>query len=169
MASGLCRRVLGRSRRGPLALVHFSESLLAFLLPTLVGCVDRAGLYLGLRGLPALGRRFVHDRRRRTRARDVRSRGVRLRRRCVSGLVDDENDLTDIHLVTGVDAHLLDDAAHRRGHLDGRLVGFELEHRLVALQRIASLNQDAHDVSGGDVLAQLGKGEFSHVVMYSAR
>ena len=46
-------------------------------------------------------------------------------------------DLAHLHLVTGVDAHLPDDAAHRRGHLDCRLVGFELEDRLVALQRVA--------------------------------
>ena len=64
-----------------------------------------------------------------------------------SALFYEEDDLTHLHLVAGVDTHLLDHAADRRGHFDRRLVGFELEDRLIALQRIAGLHHHAHDVA----------------------
>jgi hypothetical protein len=48
-------------------------------------------------------------------------------------------------------------SGNRGRHLDGRLVGFELDHRLVFLEHVAWLDQDAQHVAGGDVLADSGR------------
>ena len=53
-------------------------------------------------------------------------------------------------------------AGDRRGHFDGRLVGFELEDRLVLRERVARLDQHAQHVARRDVLAEFGKCEVSH-------
>jgi hypothetical protein len=79
-------------------------------------------------------------------------------------LVDDEDDLADLHLLAGLHLRFLDDARDGRGNLDRRLVGFELEDRLVLLDGIARVDEHAEDVAALDVLAQLG--EF-HVCRHS--
>ncbi len=48
-----------------------------------------------------------------------------------SAVVDGEDRLADLHLVAGLDLDFLDPAGHRRRHLDRRLVGLELEDRLI--------------------------------------
>ena len=52
-------------------------------------------------------------------------------------------------------------AGDRRGHFDRRLVGFELEDRLIFGDRVARLDQHAQHVAARDVLAELGKREVS--------
>ena len=61
--------------------------------------------------------------------------GLRLRRRAGHALIDDQHGLPELHLVARLHADLRDDAGQRGRHLDGGLVGFELEHRLVDRQR----------------------------------
>ena len=56
-----------------------------------------------------------------------------LRRR--RAVVERQHDLADLDPLALLDPHFLDRAAHRRGHLDGRLVGLELEDRLIFLRR----------------------------------
>src|SRR5690606_14217529 len=51
-------------------------------------------------------------------------------------LVDDDDDLADGGLVTGLDANVCHAPAYRRRHLDGGLVGFELHDRLVFLDHV---------------------------------
>ena len=86
----------------------------------------------------------------------------RRRRRCRRRVVHGQDDGADLDLVALLDLDLLDDAGDRRGHFDRRLVGLELEHRLIARDRVADLDQHAGDVAAGDVLAQFGNFEFRH-------
>ena len=81
------------------------------------------------------------------------------RRRGGAGAVvlDAQDRLADLDLVAGLDLDVFDCAGDRRGHFDRRLVGFELEHRLILRQRVAGLHEHAQDIAGGDVLAQLGQ------------
>src|SRR6185436_15688750 len=81
-----------------------------------------------------------------------------------AAIVDRENRLADLDLVAFLDLDLLHLAGDRRGDLDGRLVGLELEHRLVFLDRVAGFDEDAKDVAGRNVLAQLRKREVSRHV-----
>ena len=73
----------------------------------------------------------------------VGSRFVGRRRAAV---VDDQHDLTGLDLVAGLDLDFLDGAVDARRHFDGRLVGFELQHRLVLRRcgRPASPARAAH-------------------------
>ena len=147
------------------ALVDFPEPLLALLPPARVGSVNRARLHLRLRGLPSLGRRLVDDRRRGACARDVRTAGVRIRRRHVRARASSSTTrivaptftlspgLTRSSLITpltdeGTSMVALSVSSSRTG--------------LVALQRVAGVHEHAHDVAGGDVLAEFGEGEFGH-------
>ena len=52
-------------------------------------------------------------------------------------------DLADLDLVARLDLDVLDDAGDRRRHLDRRLVGLELEDRLILGDRVAGLHQHA--------------------------
>ena len=78
--------------------------------------------------------------------------GARLRRRLASAasarrgrpggrgaVVDAEDRLADFDLVAGFDFDVFDFPGDRRGHFDRRLVGFELEDRLIFRQRVAGL------------------------------
>ena len=88
---------------------------------------------------------------------------ARLRRGgCAGAFVVAEDRLADLDLVAGLDLDLFDRAGDRRRHFDRRLVGFELEDRLILGDRVARLDQDAQDVAGVDVLAELGECEVSH-------
>ena len=73
-----------------------------------------------------------------------------------------QDDRADLDLVALLDPDFLDGAGDRRRHLDGGLVGLELEHRLIAGDGVADVDHHAHHVAAGDVLAQLGNFEFSH-------
>jgi hypothetical protein len=84
-------------------------------------------------------------------------------------LVEGQDDLADLHLVALLDLDLLHRARHVRRHLDGRLVGLELEHRLILLERIARVDHDADDVTGGDVLAEFRNLEFGRHIVDSQR
>src|SRR6185503_14505682 len=81
-----------------------------------------------------------------------------------AAIVDRENRLADLDLVAFLDLDLLHLAGDRGGDLDGRLVGLELEHRLVFFDRVAGFDEDAKDVAGRNVLAQLRKREVSRHV-----
>ena len=48
-----------------------------------------------------------------------------------AAVVDAQDRLSDLDLVAGLDLDVLDAAGDRRRHFDGRLVGFELEDRLI--------------------------------------
>ena len=54
-----------------------------------------------------------------------------------------------------------DRAGDRGRHFDRRLVGFELEDRLILGDRVAGLDQHAQDVAGFDLFAELGECEIS--------
>ena len=53
--------------------------------------------------------------------------------------LDPEDRLADLDLVAVLDLDLFHHAGDRRRHFDGRLVGFELEDRLIFLERVARL------------------------------
>ena len=53
-------------------------------------------------------------------------------------------------------------AGHRRRHFDRRLVGLELEDRLILGDRVARLDQHAQHVAGRDVFAEFGECEVGH-------
>ena len=72
-----------------------------------------------------------------------------------------EDRLADLDLVAGLHLDLFDGAGNRRRDLDRRLVGFELDDRLIFRDGVARLDQDAEDVAGFDLLAKLGEGEIS--------
>ena len=85
-------------------------------------------------------------------------------------VVEREHDLPDLHTLALLDLDFLDRAAHVRRHLDRRLVGFELEDRLVFLDRIPRRHQQTYDVAAGDVLAQFWKCEIGgHVLAISSQ
>ena len=77
-------------------------------------------------------------------------------------LVKRQHELTDLDLLPLLDFDLAHRAVDVRRHFDGRLVGFQLQHRLVFLQRVAGLDEDPHHFAGADVLAELWNLEFSH-------
>ena len=58
-----------------------------------------------------------------------------------AGVVHGQDDRADLDLVALLDPDFLDDAGDRRRHLDGGLVGLELEDRLLARDRVADLDQ----------------------------
>jgi hypothetical protein len=60
--------------------------------------------------------------------------------------------LADLHLVARLDLDVLHDAADVRRDFDRRLVRLELEDRLILLQRIAGLHQQADNIAARDVL-----------------
>ena len=66
-------------------------------------------------------------------------------------VVNREDRLADLDLVAGLDLDFLDPPGHRRRHLDGRLVGFELDDRLVFLDHVAGLDEHAQHVARRDV------------------
>ena len=76
---------------------------------------------------------------------------------CPLPFLDHENRLPDFDLVPGFDFRFFDDAVHRRRDFDRGFVGFELEDRLVFLDRVAGLHHDPKNISTLDVLAQLGE------------
>ena len=83
------------------------------------------------------------------------------RRRCTGGVVHREDQLPDLDLVALLDLDLADGAGDVRRDFDRRLVGLELEHRLVFRQGVTGLDQDPDHVAGGHVLAQFRNLEFS--------
>ncbi len=74
-------------------------------------------------------------------------------------VVEGQDDLPDLHPLALFDLHFPHGAAHRRGHLNRRFVGLELEHRLIFRHAVAGRYEHAHDVAAGDVLAEFWKGE----------
>ena len=80
------------------------------------------------------------------------------------GVVHGQHDRADLDLVALLDLDFLDDAGHRRGHLDGGLVGLELEDRLLARDRVADVHEHFGHVAAGDVFAQLGDFELCHSI-----
>jgi hypothetical protein len=68
-------------------------------------------------------------------------------------IFDGQNGLANLDLVAGLDLDVLDLSGHRRRHLDGRLVGLELQDRLIFDQRVARFDEHAQHVAGRDVLA----------------
>ena len=80
----------------------------------------------------------------------VRRRGFRRGVGAASraAVVDREDRLADLDLVALLDLDLFHLAGDRRRHLNRRLVGFELEDRLILCDRVAGLDQDAEDVAG---------------------
>ena len=80
-------------------------------------------------------------------------------RRLAGAFVDRQHDLADLDLLALLDLDLLDRAGDRRRHFDRRLVGLELEDRLVFRHRVARRHQHANDIAGGDVLAEFGERE----------
>ena len=125
---------------------------------TLVG---GSGCGSGLFAVPAafgLPRRLARPRLAR------RAAAARTRRLARGGaVVDGEDHRADLHLVALLDLDLFDDAGHRRRHFDCRLVGLELQDRLVLLDRVADVDEHARDVAAGDVLPQFGNLELRHV------
>jgi len=75
---------------------------------------------------------------------------------------DFKDQLTNGDLVSHFDSQLGDTTSNRRGHLDGRLLSFQLEHWLVDRDRVADRHEDLHDVARPDVLAELRKLELCH-------
>ena len=77
-------------------------------------------------------------------------------------ILDAQHHLADLDLVAGF--HV--DRGHASGdggrHLDRRFVGFELENRLIFGDGVAGFDENAQDVTCGDVLTQFGKSEVSH-------
>ena len=84
-------------------------------------------------------------------------------------VLDREDRLADLDLVARLDLDLFHRAGDRRRHFDRRLVGFELEDRLILRDRVAGLDQDAEDVAGFDLFAELGKREVSQRNRTSSR
>ena len=78
-------------------------------------------------------------------------------------LVERQHDLSDFDLVPLLDLHLAHRAVDVGRDFDRRLVGFQLQHRLVFLQRVAGLDEDSHYFAGADVLAELWNLEFSQL------
>ena len=76
-------------------------------------------------------------------------------RRLRRATVDREHHLADVDLLSLLDLHLFHRAGDRRGNFDGRLVGLELENRLVFGDRVPGLDQHPDDVARRDVLAEL--------------
>src|SRR5581483_2603310 len=93
----------------------------------------------------------------------LRRGGRRLRRlrrggrRGRAAFVHRQDRLADLHLLAGLHLDVLHLAGDRRGHFDGRLVGLELEDRLILLQRVARFDEHAQHVAGRDVLAEFGE------------
>ncbi len=74
----------------------------------------------------------------------------------------DEHRLTGLDLVAGLDADFFDLTGDVRRHLDRRLVGFELEHRLIDGHGVTRLDQHFQDVTLGDAVAQVWEDELAH-------
>ena len=69
----------------------------------------------------------------------------------VDGLhFEHQHDLPDLDLVSRLHLDVGDDAADVRRHFDRRLVGLELEHRLVLLDGVPRLHQNANDITRCD-------------------
>ena len=128
---------------------------------TSAGPVPLAGIRRG----PRLARlEALHDRRRArwrgscaaggAAAAGRRSRAPAPRRRSTV-----EHGLADGDLVAGLDVDRLDRARHVRRHFDRRLVGLELDDRLIDRQRVADLDEHAQHVAALHVLAELGDRE----------
>ena len=119
---------------------------------------------LGVRArAPAAERRVERpEPRRKALRRGRRGRGslgrFGLGRRTRRPLIDDGDGLARLHLVPGLDANLLHHARQRRRHFDGGLVGFELQDRLIDLDRITRLHQHLQDVALGDAVTQIRAG-----------
>src|SRR5439155_11713653 len=79
-----------------------------------------------------------------------------------ASVVDAQNRLSDFDFVPSLDLDVGHLARHRRWHLNGGLVGLELENRLILVQRVPGLHQDAQHISGGDVFSQLRECEVGH-------
>jgi len=93
------------------------------------------------------------------RLRDGSHRRCRGSRGCRPGRLQRQQLLTDRNRVALLDQHLLDDPARRAGHLDHRLIGFDLEHSLTRFDRITRGYQNRNDVSRVDVFTQVGQCE----------
>ena len=74
-------------------------------------------------------------------------------------VVDGQHDLTDLDPLPLLDADVLDGSGNARRDLDGRLVGFELEDRLILGDRVPRRDEHADNIAGGDVFAELGESE----------
>ena len=66
-----------------------------------------------------------------------RARGGRLRRLAVAAALDETDDLADLDLIAGLDAHVGDAAGRRRRHVQRRLVGLDFQQHLVLGHRVA--------------------------------
>ena len=95
----------------------------------------------------------------------ARRRARRGGRGAVAGarLLDHQHRLARLHLVAGLDPHFLDPAGHGRRHFERRLVGFELQHRLIGGEHVAGLHHHAEHVARGHTIAQVGENELFHV------
>ena len=134
---GVMSRVFARRRLGARQILVLGGGRIGRLLglPRALGLAPRPCRVLGSGGWPERGAALVHG----------------------------QHHLPDLHLVARLDLEFLDDAGDAGGHLDRRLVGLELEDRLVLLQRVARLHQQAHDVAAGDTLTKFRNDEVSHV------
>src|SRR5258706_277103 len=77
-------------------------------------------------------------------------------------VVNGEDRLSHFDFVACLDLDFLDFAGDRRGHFDRRLVGFELEDRLILGDGVARLHEHAQDVAAGDVLTKFRQVEVGH-------
>ena len=72
-----------------------------------------------------------------------------------------EDHLSNFDLLALFHADLLHRPAHRRRHLDHRLVGFQLHDRLARVHFGSRLYHQAHEIALRNIFSQLRKFEFN--------
>src|SRR5205085_2123221 len=90
-------------------------------------------------------------------------RGLARRRRAIAA--DGEDHLPDLHFLARLDLDIADRAVDRRRHFDRRLVGLELEYRLIDLDGVAALHQHAQHIAAVNVFTEFGEFEVRHEAM----
>ena len=71
--------------------------------------------------------------------------------------VDRDDRDANVHDLPLLRMQRRDDPGARRGDLDARLVGHDLDQRLILTHSLAGLHQPAHDLALGDAFADVGQ------------
>jgi hypothetical protein len=85
---------------------------------------------------------------------------------CVGGCLERHQRGADLDALADVAVELVDDARVRRGDLHQRLLGLDLDERLVQLDLFAFLDEPGDDLGFLQPFAEIGKLELAHLVCH---